>query len=248
MSSALDCGLININDIYSCRGDICKTPHGKISVEKAFEISCNDVFAQIGSKLGYDKLMDYSKKQGLYKRVLNFSGSNRNEASGVMPDEEAGINNISIGQCMNVTPLQMLGAINTIVNNGVYEKPYIIEAVLDKDENVVKEFKGEETKVYSETAAKLVQNAMKQVVNNGTGKKAYMENITVGGKTGSATGNNGKTHGWFIGYFVKDNRKYTMVVFTPDIERIKDDNNNDAGGGDTAAPIFKNIVEVLCQK
>lgn len=248
LSSALDCGLININDIYSCRGDICKTPHGKISVEKAFEISCNDVFAQIGSKLGYDKLMDYSKKQGLYKRVLNFSGSNRNEASGVMPDEEAGINNISIGQCMNVTPLQMLGAINTIVNNGVYEKPYIIEAVLDKDENVVKEFKGEETKVYSETAAKLVQNAMKQVVNNGTGKKAYMENITVGGKTGSATGNNGKTHGWFIGYFVKDNRKYTMVVFTPDIERIKDDNNNDAGGGDTAAPIFKNIVEVLCQK
>ncbi len=248
LSSALDSGLININDMYTCRGDICKTSHGKITVEKAFEISCNDVFAQIGSKLGYDKLMEYSKAQGLYNRVLNFSGVNRNEAAGVMPDEEAGINNISIGQCMNVTSLQMLGAINTIVNDGIYEKPYVVEAILDKNDNVVKEFKGEEKKVYSETSAKIVQNSMKMVVKNGTGKKAYIEGMTIGGKTGSATGGNGKTHGWFIGYFIKDDKKYTMVVFTPDIESIKDVNNNDAGGGDTAAPIFKKIVEKLCSK
>ena len=47
---------------------------------------------------------------------------------------------------------------------------------------------------------------------------------------------------------VKDNKKYTMVVFTPDIEQVKDENNNDAGGGDTAAPIFKSIVKKLCNK
>ncbi|KJZ83073.1 hypothetical protein ClosIBUN13A_CONTIG83g01073 [Clostridium sp. IBUN13A] len=248
LSSALECGIININDTYTCKGDICKTPHGKITVEKAFEISCNDVFAQIGSKLGYDKLMEYSKIQGLYNRVLNFAGTNRNEAMGIMPNEDSGMNNISIGQCMNVTPIQMLGAINTVVNDGVYEKPYIIEAILDKDENVVEEFKKDEKKVYSETTAKIVQNAMTEVVKNGTGKKAYMDNVIIGGKTGSATGSNGKTHGWFTGYFMKDNKKYTMIVFTPDIELIKNANNNDAGGGDTAAPIFKDIVEKLCDK
>ncbi|MFQ9617934.1 MAG: penicillin-binding transpeptidase domain-containing protein, partial [Clostridium butyricum] len=201
LSSALECGIININDTYTCKGDICKTPHGKITVEKAFEISCNDVFAQIGFKLGYDKLMEYSKSQGLYNRVLNFAGTNRNEAMGIMPNEDSGMNNISIGQCMNVTPIQMLGAINTVVNDGVYEKPYIIEAILDKDENVVEEFKKDEKKVYSETTAKIVQNAMTQVVKNGTGKKAYMDNVIIGGKTGSSTGSNGKTHGWFTGYF-----------------------------------------------
>lgn len=248
LSSALDSGIININDTYTCTGQICKTPHGKITIEKAFEISCNDVFAQIGAKLGYDKLMKYSKLQGLYNRVLNFSGNNKNEAIGVMPKEESGINNISIGQCMNVTPLQMLGAINTIVNNGIYEKPYIIEAILDKDENVIKEFNSEEKKVYSETTAKLVQNAMKQVVKNGTGKNADINGMNVGGKTGSSTGSNGKTHGWFIGYFEKDNKKYTMIVFTPDIESIKDSNNNEVGGGYTAAPIFKKIVEKLYDK
>lgn len=248
LGAALDCGIINVNDSYACSGKICKVSHGNLTIEKAFEISCNDVFAQIGAKLGYGKLMKYSKLQGLYAPVLNLAGNNRNEAAGVMPEEEAGINNISIGQCMNVTPIQMLGAINTIVNNGVYEKPYIIEAILDKDENVVKEFSTEEKRIYSETTAKLVQNAMKKVVQNGTGKKAEISYLSIGGKTGSATGSNGKTHGWFVGYFEKDNKKYTMVVFTPDIELIKDSNNNDAGGGDTAAPIFKKIVENLYNK
>lgn len=248
LGSALECGIVNVNNEYICNGIICKNSHGKITVEKAFEISCNDVFAQIGAKLGYDTLMKYSKMQGLYDYVLNFSGDNRNEAKGMMPEEESGINNISIGQCMNVTPIQMLGAINTIVNNGIYEKPYIVEAILDKDENTVKEFKAETKKIYSETTAKLVQNSMKQVVKKGTGNKAYIENMNIGGKTGSATGSNGKTYGWFIGYFENNNKKYTMVVFTPDIEYIKDSNNNDAGGGDTAAPIFKKIVENMCGK
>ncbi len=48
---------------------------------------------------------------------------------------------------------------------------------------------------------------MTEVVKNGTGKKAYMDNVIIGGKTGSATGSNGKTHGWFTGYFMKDNKK-----------------------------------------
>ncbi|WP_294371145.1 penicillin-binding protein 2 [uncultured Clostridium sp.] len=248
LGSALDCGLINIDDIYCCNGNICRVPHGRITVEKAFEISCNDVFAQIGAKLGYDKLMEYSKSQGLYNPVINFAGNNCNEAAGVIPNEEAGINNISIGQCMNVTPVQMIGAINTIVNNGVYIKPYIVEAVLDKNENIVKEFEGEKKRVYSEITAKLVQNSMKKVVQNGTGKKAYINSISIGGKTGSSTGNNGKTHGWFVGYFNMEDKKYTMIVFTPNIECVKDANNNDAGGGDTAAPIFKSIVEKLYDK
>ena len=93
---------------------------------------------------------------------------NRNEAKGLKPSKEAGINNISIGQCMNVTPVQMLGAINTIVNNGVYEKPYIVESILDKDDNIIKEFKTDKKRVYSETTSKLIKNSMRQVIIKGT--------------------------------------------------------------------------------
>lgn len=245
LGAALDMGLININNTYVCTGKICREPHGKLTVEQAFEKSCNDIFADIGSIVGYEKLMEYAESQGLYKRVLNFNDGNRNEAEGIKPDKEAGTNNISIGQCMNVTPVQMLGAINTVINNGVYEKPYIVESILDKDDNVVKEFKTEKKKIYSETTAKLIKNSMRQVVIKGTGIKAYVGDLDIGGKTGSSTGNQGQTHGWFAGFFSIGEKNYTMVVFTPDIQSLKGTNNEDLGGGDTAAPIFKDIVKKL---
>jgi cell division protein FtsI/penicillin-binding protein 2 len=245
LGAALDMGLMNINNTFSCSGKICKEVHGKLSVEQAFEKSCNDIFAEIGSRVGYEKLMDYSEKLGLYDRVLNLNSGNRNEAKGVKPLKEAGINNISIGQCMNVTPIQMLGAINTITNNGIYVKPYIVEEVLDKDGGLVKEFKTSRQRVYSETTAKLVKNSMRQVIINGTGIKAYIGDLDVGGKTGSATGSEKQTHGWFAGFFDIGEKKYTMVVFTPNIKSSNGAENEMLGGGDTAAPVFKDIVKKL---
>lgn len=248
LGTALDMGLININDTFVGSGKIDKKAYGKLTVEQAFEKSSNDVFADIGSKIGYEKLMEYSEKLGLYSRVLNFNSGIVNEAAGVKPNQESGINNISIGQCMNVTPVQMLGAINTITNNGVYEKPYIIEGILDKNDNAIKEFKTDNKRVYSETTAKLIKNAMRQVVVQGTGIKAYAGDLNIGGKTGTSTGSDGQTHGWFAGYFSIGEKNYTMVVFTPDIKAKENTNNEELGGGDTAAPIFKDIVKTLNSK
>jgi cell division protein FtsI/penicillin-binding protein 2 len=246
LGAALDMGLININDTFVGTGKIDKKAYGKLTVEQAFEKSCNDIFAEIGSMVGYEKLMEYSKSLGLYNRVLNLNSGIVNEAQGVKPDKESGINNISIGQCMNVTPVQMLGAINTITNNGIYEKPYIVEGILDKDENLIKEFKTDQKKIFSDTTAKLIKNAMRQVVIKGTGIKAYAGDLDIGGKTGTSTGSEGQTHGWFAGYFSVGEKNYTMVVFTPDIQSKGNTNNNeDLGGGDTAAPIFKDIVKAL---
>lgn len=247
LSSALEDGLISVDEKYNCKGHICKTPHGSISVENAFEISCNDIFGQIGAKIGYDKIMEYSKKLGLYDRVLRLKDLDKNEAVGLMPNQEAGLNNISIGQCMNVTPLQMAGAINTIVNNGVYIRPFIVESILDKDNNVIKRMDTEKFRVYSETTSKIVKNAMRNVVLKGTGTRAAVQGINIGGKTGSATGSDKKTHGWFAGYFTYKDENYTMVVFTPDLEGISE-NNEEAGGGNTAAPIFEEIVKNITKE
>ena len=76
---------------------------------------------------------------------------------------------------MNVTPIQMLGAINTVTNNGIYVKPYIVETIIDKNDNTIKEFKTEEKRIYSETTSKILKNAMREVVVNGTGKNAYID-------------------------------------------------------------------------
>ena len=140
---------------------------------------------------------------------------------------------------MNVSPIQMLGAINTFVNDGIYVKPYIIEGILDNDDKVVKEYETKKERIFTQTTSKIVKNGMKEVVLNGTGVNAFVQGVDMGGKTGSSSSSNNTTHGWFVGYFTIDNIEYTMIVFIPDLVEKKDEN---VGGGNTAAPIFKDIV------
>ena len=195
-------------------------------------------------KLDMILLMEYAEKAGLFNRVLNFQQEGKNEAIGQKPEEESGLNNISIGQCLTVTPLQITGATNSIINDGVYIKPYIIDEIVDSNNNTIKTFNSESRKVYSTTTSKLLKNTMDEVVEKGTGVKAKVDGIEIGGKTGSATGADGKTHGWFSGYFEVGDKLYTMTVFVPDINQ----KGKDLGGGDTAAPVFREIVKILNEK
>jgi cell division protein FtsI/penicillin-binding protein 2 len=101
--------------------------------------------------------------------------------------------------------------------------------------------KTEQMQSISKTNANLIKNQMIKVVRNGTGVSARIENIEVGGKTGTSQRYDGSkfiNDGWFIGFFKLNNKYYSMVIYVPDI--------NISGGKEeaatTAAPIFKDIV------
>ena len=241
---ALDKGLITLDDKFVCEGNICTKVHGVLSVEDALKISCNDVFAKVGQKIGYEDMMKYLEKMNFFKPVLGLKGENRTEASGVKPKEEDSMNNISIGQITLVTPLQMASAYNTIANDGVYIKPSILEAIVDDDGNIIEEFKEDEVRVFSETAAKLAKENMTKVIFEGSGYEAKVEGVNIGGKTGTATGNNGTNHGWFAGFFEKEDKMYTIIVIAPNIGE-KHPDGRELGGGNTGAPIFREIVNEL---
>ena len=246
---ALDKGLITPTDKYLCTGEICTKDgksyaHGLLSVEDALKVSCNDVFAKIGGEIGYSDMIDYLSNMGLFKPVLNLKGENRDEAPGVKPTLEDGMNNISIGQTITVTPVQMAGLYNTVVNNGVYVKPTIVEAIVNENDDIVKEFSENEKRIFSETAAKLTQETMTKVIWEGSGFEAKVEGVNIGGKTGTSTGHGGINHGWFAGYFELNDKKYTIVVIAPNIGD-KHPDGRELGGGNTGAPIFRDIVTEL---
>jgi len=246
---ALDEGLIRPTDKFLCTGEICTKDgkpyaHGLLSVEDALKVSCNDVFAKVGSEIGYSDMIDYLSNMGLFKPVLNIKGENRNEASGVKPTLENSMNNISIGQTVVVTPVQMAGLYNTVVNDGIYIKPSIVEAIVDDNDEVVDESKGNETRIFSETAARLTQETMSKVIWEGSGFEAKVEGVNIGGKTGTSTGSGGTNHGWFAGYFELNGEKYTIVVIAPNIGE-KHPDGRELGGGNTGAPIFRDIVTEL---
>lgn len=247
----LDLGLIRPTDTFVCSGVICSKhgksyAHGTMSVEDALKISCNDVFAKVGGLIGYDKFMDYIQKMGLFQRVLGLEGESTNEATGVKPKREDSMNNISIGQATMVTPLQMAGLYNTVVNDGVYIKPTIMEEVLDKDNNSIHKFKNESVRIFSQTSAKIAQETMSKVIWEGSGFEAKVEGVKIGGKTGTSTGEGGTNHGWFAGYFIKDGKKYTIVVIAPHIGE-KHPDGRDLGGGNTGAPIFRDVVTAIAK-
>ena len=230
---ALNEGLVNVTDTFTCNGNICTNSgksyaHGTLTVNKAFEVSCNDIF-----------------NLGLYNKVLGLAGENREEAVGVMPKLTDGVSNFAIGQCVTVTPLQIAGAVNAIVNDGIYIKPSLIEAIVDDDNNVIENIQNEENRIFTSTTSKLVKNSMSNVITNGTGTAAKVDGIIQGGKTGTATGEGGATtHGWFAGYFELDNKLYTLVIVAPNINGV-DENGTELAGGNTAAPIYREIIKAL---
>ena len=247
---ALNEGLVNVTDTFTCNGNICTNcgksySHGTLTLSDALEVSCNDIFAKLGQLIGYENLLKYTTNLGLYNKVLGLAGENREEAVGVMPKLTDGVSNFAIGQCVTVTPLQIAGAVNAIVNDGIYIKPSLIEAIVDDDNNVIENIQNEENRIFTSTTSKLVKNSMSNVITNGTGTAAKVDGIIQGGKTGTATGEGGATtHGWFAGYFELDNKLYTLVIVAPNINGV-DENGTELAGGNTAAPIYREIIKAL---
>jgi len=144
---------------------------------------------------------------------------------------------------MNITPVQALSIANTVVNGGVYVKPYIIDSYVDDENKPIEQFSKAEKNVLKKTTANLMKNQMIKVVTSGTAQAAKITEIEVGGKTGTSEKKiNGeeKSDGWFVGFFKVNNKYYTMVVFAKDIDVLKKEE-----AANTAVPIFKAIVQEI---
>lgn len=247
--AGLDRKSINVNDKFTCRGlyeNEKHNKHGTLSIGEAFDVSCNDIFSQVGSKVGFNNFYDNAKSQGLMEKVLGFDS----EESGKSEVEDAknsdgtlGI--ASIGQSIRITPLESLSIANTVVNNGVYIKPHILEAYVDDTNNEIETLNTEQHPVIEKSTASTMKKQMINVVKQGTAKAAYMDNVEVGGKTGTTqrieiSKQSGKAEehsdGWFVGFFKVGGKYYSMVVFVQDIDKDKD------SGGNTSAPIFKDVI------
>ncbi len=232
---------IDLNDKEVCTGKVCNKVHGELTILDAFKVSCNDIFAELGRKVGQEKLIEFSQSQGLFTNLLELDVESGMEIVGEY-DKKGSISNLSIGQSMQVNLLQMTSIVSTIVNNGVYVRPYILNSFVDTNGNVVKEFKGEEKQVISEETSNSIKKAMNQTVLSGTANIASIEGMEVGAKTGTAEASDGNNlHGWFIGYCNINNKYYSIGVFIPNIKGVKDEST----GGSTAGPIFREIVLAL---
>lgn len=248
--AAIDSGIFSTDDTFSCensRYELCKNRHaGHLNIEDALAVSCNNTFAEIGKVVGWDIIKEYAEEQGFFNKILGFSDLREVNGTYAEPkDYEDGPLFLSMGQNMLIEPLQALGIINTILNNGIYVDLNLIKEIVNENDETVKDFDYISNRVIKHDTAKLLKDMLINTVKNGTGKGIYMEGIETGVKTGTTERFDGEdivSDGWVLGYFKHRNKYYSMFVF---VENINEDGQF---GGNTAGPIFKEIVEYFVDK
>ncbi|HSK34386.1 MAG TPA: penicillin-binding protein 2 [Propionicimonas sp.] len=212
----------------------------KITLTQALQVSCNPAFARLGVKLGDEALRTQAQKFGFGTKFLDDIGS----AASRFPEEidQAQTAMSAIGEFeVAASPLQMALVAASIANDGVVMDPYIVDKVRAKDLHVTSQAHPQQQSVAmsSENAAALRQ-MMVTVVEQGTGFRAQIPGVTVGGKTGTAHSNNERRpYAWFTAW--ADNPKVAVCVFIEDAEIP----TTDIAGGRLAAPIAKAVIEAL---
>lgn len=249
--AALEKELVNENEVFDI-SDVKVFSESiekkdKYTIKEAYVASSNKAFSQIGLRVGVDNMYRLAKLQGFFDPVLGLQSEAVGKLEGYGEKKNIDIvTNTSIGQTTRTTPLGALAIANTVVNNGIYVKPQIIDSVVQNDGTMVKQFTTTNNRVISEYTASVLKDAMLSVVNTelGTGGNAKVEGVEVGGKTGTTEYNEGEkklSDVWFTGFFNYNGKYYTMVIYVPYSDKVEKMYSS------IACSIFKDIVEAITE-
>ncbi|MDX3581101.1 penicillin-binding transpeptidase domain-containing protein [Streptomyces europaeiscabiei] len=223
---------------------VCKNA----TLRYALMVSCNTVFAKMSDNVGNEKMIEQAEKFGFNEDELDVPVR---AAESVYPEDNEPQNAMDgIGQASNrSTPLQMAMVASAVANDGELMKPYMVDQLRASNLDVIEAHEPETLSqaVSPETAQKL-QDMMKTVVNDpqGTGGKAKIQGVTVGGKTGTAqhgVDNKEKPYAWFISYAQLSDGSSPVAVAV-----VVEDGAADRGeisGGGLAAPIAKSVMQAV---
>ena len=162
--------------------------HGSIDFREAVHGSCNVGFMQMGEELGKEKLFSYLERFGFGSRMgIDYPGEGQGlvfHPDAVGPLELA---TTSFGQGISVTPLQQAMVFSAVANGGYLMEPYVVDKVRDGNEEVIKDNEPKAIRqIVSNDTALEVTDLMEGVVEEGSGRNAYIEGYRVAGKTGTA--------------------------------------------------------------
>lgn len=256
ISMGLQSGVINANSTIQSNGyikvadrtirDHDGSTTGDLTLEKLIANSGNVGMVKIAQMIKNNEFYDYLKNIGFGSKteIDTFSEStqklfNQKEMSEVKKA------NISFGQGIAMTQMQMLMALNTVINDGKLMKPYLVEKIVDGDNNIMEQNSSTVLKtVFSEEVSRLNRQYMEAVVTKGTGRGVQIPGYRIGGKTGTAqkSGNRGyeagKYFSSFFAFFPVDNPKYAILITV----------NEPKGayyGAAVALPPVKSVLEKL---
>ena len=271
LTAALETGAVDKSNSFYCPGYRivedrrirCSktTGHGSQTLEQALMNSCNPAFMDIGERTGVDGLYEYYHKLGLFDRCgIDLPG----EANSIMHKKEnvgpVELATMSFGQSFQVTPIQFMSAVASVINGGYSITPHIGQKVVDSEtgETSVLEFEGdmaqrdisllatgetsvlefeEKKQVISENTSLQMREMLEGVVAEGGGSKCAIEGYRIGGKTATSEKlprGTGRYISSFIGFAPADDPVVMAAV-------LIDEPEGTYYGGTIAAPVVRDI-------
>lgn len=212
-----------------------------LSVEEIIRHSSNVGTTKIAFDLTFPKLKATLNHFGIGEKTnVELPGESR----GIFTEEEnvrpLSLSNISFGQGVATTGIQMLSAYATIANGGEFVRPTIIKR--EEGQEIYKK------RVVSESVAKELTRMLVSAVEHGTGGNAKIPYYTIAGKTSTAqrTDETGKYNGYipgFLGFPVGVNSPFAVYVYVD-----KPAAGKSYYGNTVAGPVFKKVTQYILYK
>lgn len=212
-----------------------KKKYGEITLERAFQLSSNQVFCTVGYELGSEKTLEIARRFEIDSELeFDLPVSKSQIQYKKMNNTDAALVSIGQGQLL-ATPLHMAVICSAVANGGNIIEPYVVDSVTKSNTLVKKGKGGYVSRAISEECAEYLKEQMVKTVEEGTGTKARISAVTVAGKTGTAENEkgNGNDHAWFVGFAPAEDPKIAVAVILEHSGR---------SGGDVAAPIARNVM------
>ena len=250
-TAALETGSVTLNDHFTCGGSAIvadrkirchkTTGHGTQTFTQTVMNSCNPAFIEWGRRVGTERFFEYMGKLGLLEKTgIDIAG----EASTIIHKKEnvgeVELATMSFGQSFQITPLQMLRAASAIINGGNLVTPHFAVKSVSEADGTAVEFNYEiQSNAIEEKTSLMMKDILRQVVEEGGGKKAYLEGFSIGGKTATSQKlprGSGKYISSFIGFSPVDNAKVIAMCLIDEPQGIY-------YGGTIAAPVIRELFE-----
>ena len=250
-AAALEQGVVTVNDSFYCPGyKIVEdrrirchktTGHGAETFTQGIMNSCNPVFIELGLRLGAENFYHYFEQFGLLRKTgIDLPG----EAATIMHKKEnigqVELATISFGQSFQITPIQLVTTVSSLINGGTRVVPHFGVSVQNAEGETRKTFSYDETEGTVSTAtSKTLCNLLEQVVSEGTGKKAAIEGFSIGGKTATSQTLPRSDHKYiasFLGFAPAEDPQVIGLI-------VIDNPQGVYYGGTVAAPVMKEIFE-----
>jgi len=222
--------------------------HGNINLSKAMSYSCNTAFAQLGVDLGRNNLVKTAESFGFNQDFLFKDikvAASRIPLKSSASSGKLGWTAIGQGDVL-VTPMHMAMIGAAIANDGIMMEPKLLKQVIGRNDKIIKDFEPKQCRrVTSIENAKIIQNMLKGVVEEGTGKTAKIAGVSIAGKTGTAEkqGENGewKNNAWFIGFAPVEEPRLSIAIV---LENLPEGQTGGTAAAPLAAKILKKAIEL----